>query len=459
MREGGIMTSIPDTDKFNAFCIGAVNSGSGKTTISLAIMRALVRRGIKVRPFKCGPDYIDPTYHTRATGTKSINLDTWMMGDSGVLESWGKNCQDHKAAVMEGVMGLFDGRKPGSLEGSTADCARTLKIPIVLVVDVHGMAGSIAPLVSGFSNFNSDVKLCGIIGNRVGSNRHTDILAASLNDAGLPPLLGAFPLDSRWSLPERHLGLVPFQENDKKDEWFDVLADGAEKFLSIDKLLEVTSAEMPEYQPEQAKCSLGKISVAYDRAFSFYYHDNLDLLQLMGYELEFFSPLMDHRIPNDTHILLLGGGFPEMFGQELERNHAMRSSIGSFAESGGKIIAECGGYMYLCNTLVDASGKEYEFCGVIDGTAVMGSNRRSLGYREVTALYDTPFALQGTKMRGHEFHWSDIQLNHEYPSLFRSVDSSGNEKKVGVCSGNVFASYIHIHLFSNPALTGSGIST
>lgn len=444
---------------FPAICVAAAQSGSGKTTLTLALLRALKRRGFKVQPFKCGPDYIDPTFHAKASGTPSINLDTWMMREEGVQSSWRFYNQSVDVAVVEGVMGLFDGRSPGELVGSTADCARLLEIPVILVVDAKGMAGSIAPLVMGYSKFHPQVRIVGVIANKVGSPRHTEILKTALEKANLPPLLGALPKSDDWILPERHLGLVPFLENEKSDVWFNRLADKAEEGIDIKKLLEVCKYHPDKLAKPTLKQNLSdvtgkglKVAVAMDQAFHFYYQDNFRFLREHGYQLEEFSPLHDSGLPKNTDILYLGGGYPEMFGKKLSANQSMRSAILEYAKKGGTIYAECGGYMYLSKALQDEDGEVYPMCNVLNITANMGKRLRSLGYREVTPYAELPWKTKNKTLRGHEFHYSDMNFHTTYPPLFQVKDKKGELQDVGVQTGKICASYVHLHFSTFGAL-------
>lgn len=436
---------------FSAFCLGATHSGSGKTTITLALLRALKRRGLCLQPFKCGPDYIDPTFHTRAAGKQSINLDTWMMTSPGVQKSFARACQPADVAIVEGVMGLFDGFSPTSIAGSSADCARLLNLPVILVVDAHGMAGTIAPLVKGFCEFHPAVRIAGIIANNVGSDSHAQLLHEALAAAGLPPLLGALPKIPEWRLEERHLGLVPFLENRKADEWFESLANGAEKYIDIDRLLEISQVLKPA-APRQKPLPKAKIrlGLARDQAFHFYYPDNLQLLRQAGFEIVEFSPLVDQKLPRDISGIFLGGGFPEVFADELTANQSMRLAIRSFSEKNGLIYAECGGFMYLGESLTDNQGNTFPMCGVLPGDSVMQPRLRALGYREVTTLAKTPFGPPGTTLRGHEFHWSEMEISSSHTRLYSHKDRRGNHQDGGFHDKNVFASYIHLHFFSHP---------
>lgn len=432
---------------FHAFCIASTQSGGGKTTVSLALMAALCDRGFRVQAFKCGPDYIDPSFHRQATGLPSFNLDTWMMGKSGVRSQWARHASCADIAICEGVMGLFDARTPESLEGSTADCALTLGLPVLLVVQARGMAGSIAAVVRGFSQHHPGLNIAGVIANGVGSATHADLLRRALAHHGLPPLVAALPRNVEWTLPERQLGLVPAEEEARQQSWFRRLAEAVEKHVNWKLLMDIT--ETPRPAPLKASIpsapARGRLAVARDNAFCFYYEDNLKRLRQAGWEITCFSPLEDTALPEGTRALYLGGGYPETFASRLEHNEAMRNAILEFARNGGEIFAECGGYMYLCKELALPDGTSRNMCGVIDGTARMGEKLRSLGYREAVMETEAPFGLRFTRIRGHEFHWSSIKLNRPYPPLYMVGGKDGSLSAEGVADGNVKAGYIHLY--------------
>ena len=444
---------------FHAFCLAAPHSGGGKTTIALMLMRAFRNRGMRVQGFKCGPDYIDPSFHRQATGNPSFNLDTWMMGHEGVRAVWQKHAAQADIAICEGVMGLFDSRQPGDMAGSTADCALALDIPVILVVPAKGMAGSIAPLVAGFRDFHPRVHIAGVIANGVGSIKHACLLAEALKLEGLPPLVGALTNQEQWKLPERQLGLVPAEEYDQLESWFDAL-DGEwnTKWFEFDTILELTRTNSPEQLAKGGATpplgSKGRIGIARDEAFCFYYDENLDHLTRQGWELVPFSPLNDTSLPDNLDMLYLGGGYPEIFAKELSSNGSMRESIRTFAATGKSIFAECGGYMYLGTTLITARGDAYPMCGLINGTCNMGTKLRSLGYREVELVPGSlPWLPGATSLRGHEFHWSDMELHESYPPLYSYRDLRGNECRDGVVHNNICAGYIHLYWAHTPETT------
>ncbi len=448
------------------FLLAAPKSGEGKTTVAVALMRALKNRGLAVQPFKCGPDYIDPGFHAAAAGRPSFNLDTWMMGKNGVRKLWAALCREADCGIAEGAMGLFDSIRPGDAAGSAADCASALHLPVILVFNARGMAWSVAALVGGFQRKANDmgVRIAGVIANNAGSARHKEILAQALEKEGLPPLLGALPRNREFALPERQLGLVPQEEACLSEEWLDALAKSAEDNIDIERILSLTQCLRPQALPSPAPAgqSLGRMGIAKDKAFCFYYRENEAVLRQKGWELVPFSPLKDKALPEKLDAIYLGGGYPEVFAEELSENTAMRSAIRDFAAKGGEIYAECGGYMYLCSSLevpqTSSDGmacKAWPMCDVISATAKMGQRLRSLGYREAAFLASPPFGLDIEVMRGHEFHWSDIELHKDYPPLYTACSASSPARQCGVAFGNVRAGYVHLYFQSLEDASGN----
>lgn len=435
---------------FSGFLIAGTHSGCGKTTVALALMRAFARRGLRVAPFKCGPDYIDPSHHRRAAGRESVNLDCRMMGKPAVLQNWDLFASDAQVAVVEGVMGLFDGVSSGIPEGSSAEIAALLDLPVILVVDAGGMAGSIAPMVAGYANWKPEVKIAGVIANNTGSDRHERILADALECAGLPPLIGSFPRREEWRLPERYLGLVPGEESPMDDSFLELLGKIAGERVDLTALLERTRRPRPHFRPRPRVKKTARLAIARDRAFHFYYPDQLLRMEEAGIELLPFSPLEDRNLPENVQGILLGGGFPELFAERLELNVSMRRAIREFSLRDGLIYAECGGYMYLMDALVDREGKRHEMCGIVPCEAVMSGRLRALGYRSVIAEAPTCFGGKGDVFRGHEFHYSEAPETDS--PLWRSFNSAGNPAP----SGNgyrirrTFGSYVHLHFGTAP---------
>lgn len=348
-------------------------------------------------------------------------------------------------------MGLFDGNAAAALEGSSAEIAALLELPVILVVNARGMAGSIAPLVRGFAGWHPAVRIAGVIANNVGSARHTELLRGSLAAAGLPPLLGGVPRDERLTLPERHLGLAT---GTLEATWLDLLGDTVGGAVDLDRLLELTREPLPESGPcrrEPLPEPELRLGVACDEAFNFHYRENFDLLRQLGVEPVGFSPLRQPELPGDLDGLWFGGGFPELYAQELAANAAMLDSIRSFAASGRPVYGECGGYLYLLEALTGFDGVRHPLLGLLPGEAVMRDRLASLGYREVETVSDTVFGPAGTRLRGHEFHYSALVAEPGGKPLFAAKDLRGNVRPAGSARGNVCGSYIHLYFGSNPA--------
>ncbi|GAA6760592.1 cobyrinate a,c-diamide synthase [Thermus oshimai] len=417
--------------------LAAPHSGAGKTTAALALLLALRDRGLKVQPFKVGPDYIDPTHLEGASGRRPYNLDGFFLDEEGLLALFRHGARGADLALVEGVMGLFDGKDPLGRVGSTAQVAALLRAPVVLVVDAGGMAGSIAPLALGFARHHPGVRVVGVIANRVGSERHAEILKEALAAHGLP-LLGWLPKDPALELPERHLGLVLAGEAEPDWEALRTLPR-----LDLEGLLRLAQEapplpEAPPFLPEKAPPRL-RVAYAWDRAFRFYYPEALELLEALGAELIPFSPLEDEALPQ-AEALLLGGGYPELFAERLSENGAMRSAVRAFP---GPIVAECGGYMYLSEGLW-VGERFFPMVGLAPGEARM-ADLPVLGYREVEALKDTPVARKGERLKGHEFHYARLP-----PSPSPAWRRVGGEEVEGWTDGRVLASFVHLYLPARP---------
>lgn len=455
-------------NRMKGFMIAAPQSGSGKTTVSMAIMAALVRRGIIVAPFKCGPDFIDPGYHRTVTGRPSINLDAWMCSKGFVQESFQTSLTSPTGlkagiAVIEGVMGLFDGIGASSMEGSSAQIAAITGVPVVLVVNARGMAASAAALVKGFVGFDSQVRLAGVIFNNVGSGHHAALLKEALN-AYCPEIscFGCIPRDESLVIPSRHLGLVTAEDNPLSCEFIGHLADMAERWLDLDRLCGLGDSA----QPAGSKRLVSddrllsrveapvRIAVARDPAFCFMYEDNLRLLQEAGAELIFFSPMNDAALPVDTQGIYLPGGYPELYAGELEKNESIKSAICSAVEADMPVYAECGGFVYLTEGIeVSENQPSADFAGVFPVRCRMLPRRKALGYRQVELKQDAIIGRGGAMMRGHEFHYSEIGTMPDEVKRCYSVSRQGVDMAAeGFSVRNCLASYIHLHFGSNPKI-------
>ena len=439
-----------------AVVIAGVRSGVGKTTITTGIMGALVRRGLSVQPFKSGPDYIDPSYHRMACGVPSRNLDTWLLPHKAVLELFNKAADGTDIAIIEGVMGLFDGHSNLSEEGSTAELSKLLQAPVILIADAAKVARSVAAEVLGFQHFDPDANIAGVILNGIGSPRHLEFCAPPIEATTGLPVLGYMPRRDDLKLPERHLGLIPTVEGVIAEDWLERLIDQIEETIDIDGLIAIAKTAsapscVPELFPDEPLPKRASIAVAMDKAFNFYYQDSLDMLEAWGAEIKFFSPLEDESLPDGVGGVYIGGGFPEVFAAELAKNDSMKRSIARAHRDGVPIYAECGGLMYLGRELIDLEGVRHDMAGLIPLSSSMSNSRLSLGYREIEALADGPLMKKGQRTRGHEFHWS---VQTELPQKERAAYAVTNQdgRPEGIRHGSIWASYVHVHLGSDPSL-------
>lgn len=436
--------------------IAAPSSGCGKTTVTLALLAALSRRGVVVAPFKVGPDFIDPGHHARACGRISRNLDGWMCGENWVRQAFAQGSLGAELALIEGVMGLFDGAAGDSEVGSSAEVAKWLGAPVLLVIDARAQARSAAAVLQGFANFDPLLQVAGVIFNRVGSPGHAEMLREAVASVpGLPPVLGCLPRSEELALPERHLGLVTAEDAGYDAAFFARLADWVEDHVDLDELIRVAAPHpacghpLPEGEGKQLKAgSPVRIAVARDAAFCFYYLDNLELLEAAGAELVFFSPLADEHLPAGIDGLYLGGGYPELHAARLAANAGLRQQIHSAATAGLPVYAECGGFMYLSEAI-----DQQPMVGVFPARARMLPRRRALGYREVTLSADSLLGPAGTMARGHEFHYSEMELPEAISRCYRMTRRQGEVVgEEGYRTGNVLGSYVHLHFGSNPQL-------
>ncbi|MEG5174867.1 cobyrinate a,c-diamide synthase [Microcoleus sp. B3-D7] len=485
-----------------ALVIAGERSGAGKTTVTIALLAYLIRRGLNVQSFKVGPDYIDPMFHAFVTGRPCRNLDAILTSESYVKKCFSRHIQDVDYALVEGVMGLFDGVSRKTQESrshdtdfdtdtrinyreeegnydfsfaSTAHVAYLLNVPVLFVIDCSRLSGSVAAIAHGFRSFNPDLKFAGWVLNRVASDRHLELLQDALKPLNLP-VLGVLRRDEAVTIPDRHLGLIPAEELPNLHAAIDKLADLAAVSFDWEQLLPLLAAtrngggegseqlsgrhNLPSVsvtKKDDVVNSLGKqfgvrIAVARDRAFNFYYQDNLDLLEELGAELIFWSPLDDSAFPDNVQGLYFGGGFPEVFAQELSGNVLIRDAVKSAIFSGMPTYAECGGLMYLCDSIVDFDGNSLPGVGVLETAAAMGK-RLTLGYREAVAVRDSSVLTALDQVWGHEFHRSHLTVEPSNP-VYHSwrYGKRGEVEAVaegwGVCQ--VHASYLHLHWGARP---------
>lgn len=438
--------------------VAGTHSGVGKTTIALGLMEAFHRRGLRVQGFKVGPDFIDPGHHTRVTGAPSLNLDGWMLSQAYNRNIFARALRDKDLGIIEGVMGLFDGYDGRSEAGSTAQMSKWLGAPVILVVDASSMARSVAALAYGFANFDKQLQVTGVIGNRVASQGHLEYLAQALESVPGIRFLGGLPAVETIQIPERHLGLVTSAENPYEIDLPARLAGLMEKHVDLDAVYSLTASAIEYKRPERYREArpIVRLGVAMDQAFCFYYQDNLDMLSRFGAELHFFSPIRDTQLPEDLDGLYLGGGYPELFAADLEKNESLRAEVLLAASRGMPVYAECGGFMYLVRSIL-VDGHSHAMVGLFPFRTRMLTRRQSLGYREVILREDGLLGLKGTRARGHEFHYSELMdVPQNFPTLFRVNPRRGSSAlNDGYVINNTVAGYIHLHFGSNPELASN----
>lgn len=432
--------------------IAGTNSGVGKTTITLGLIAALRRRGLAVQPFKCGPDYIDPTYHTLAAGRPCRNIDTWMVPPERAVSLFAAAAQSANVAVIEGVMGVFDGFSYSDDDGSSAQIAKLTGAPVLLVLDVGKMARSAGALALGYSRFDADLNVAGFILNRCGSASHFEGVKSAVEAASGRPVVGWLPKDAELHIPERHLGLVPTDERGELTGFIDHAAGVIARYFDLDRILLLAQQAQP-IAPPTTRYSLPatrstKIAVARDAAFSFYYEDNLDLLRQAGAEIVFFSPLADAALPAGVSGVYLGGGFPELYAAQLAANGSLLDSLRQARAAGMPIFAECGGFMLLTQAITDLDGQRHPMAGLVPGQVQMQPKLVSLGYRLVESPGGNFLLPAGVTTRGHEFHWSTwSEQDSAGPAAWaiRPRRDGGQPRLDGFADGNLIASYVHLH--------------
>jgi len=435
--------------------IAATGSGVGKTTATVGLISALRSRGLKVAAFKCGPDYLDPTYHQRAARVTSHNLDGWMMGREAVLATFARASRDNDIAIIEGMMGLFDSATPTGDEGSTAEIAKWLNAPVLLVADASGMARSIAAVAAGYAHFDRALNVAGVICNRVGSRGHLDMLRMASAEV---PVVGGLPGNAELAFPERHLGLRSADEDAVPQRLFEAWGKLASEWLDLDAIISIARAA-PQLEVDGSRTSRSngrpacRIGLAWDDAFHFYYEDNLRRLEEFGAEIVRFSPSHDYRLP-EVDGLYFGGGYPEVLARELSSNQRMIDAVRDFAESTRPIYAECGGLMYLAEAIRTLDGRTWPMTGLIPGVAVMSPRLQALGYVEVETRAASILGPIGTRFRGHQFRYSILDRDgaEALPHLYTVRPKWGAEFEEGYTREDLVASYVHAHWASNPAV-------
>jgi len=436
--------------------VGGVASGVGKTSITLGLLEALRRRGLAVQAFKVGPDFIDAGLHAVVTGRPSYNLDGWMCGRERVLDVVGRVAAGADVAVIEGVMGCFDGVDGATEEGSTAQVAKWLDAPVVLVLDAGALARSAGAVALGFERFDPALRVAGVIANRVGGATHARWVFEAIRGACRAEPLGAIAGARELAMAERHLGLHTAAEGALTAELIGRLGDAVEQGVDLDRLLALAAPLPPAPAVRSASTpARARIGVARDAAFQFYYAENLDLLRAAGAELIEWSPLVEAEAP-EVDGLYLGGGYPELHAAALSDNASMRKSIRRFAESGRPIYAECGGLMLLADSLEDVAGRVHPMVGLLPAAVRMREHGLTLGYAEVTLAAPTLLGAAGTVVRGQEFHASTLgPLPPALMRAYRVRAPGGGERAEGYAVGRALMSYVHLHFASNPGVAAA----
>lgn len=436
-----------------AFVIAATHSGAGKTTVTSIVLRELCRRGLAVQPFKIGPDFIDPAYHREITGRCSINLDAWMMGVDGVRRSFDRWSCDADIRVIEAMGALYDGMN-GTEKGSAAHIAKVLGIPVIVVLDAWGMTRTTGAIVDGLCAFDPGLRLAGCVLNRVGGRTHTTMITEAMPQRLKNLILGAVEHQDALATPERHLGLVTVEENETSIEQRAQAQTSAGQRLDIDHLLRVTTTgttgPRPPGKTRSGTFGQARIAVARDAAFCFYYEENLLAMRDAGFELTWFSPTLDDRLPEGVDAVYLGGGYPESFAPQLEGNQALAKEIKERGKNGTPIYAECGGMIYLARSLTGFDGVRRNMAGLLPLDIAMDRTYLSIRYVEARIRHDSPLGTRGSSIRGQEFHQSRIVEADLQPTLYDVTASDGETYIAGYLQKNIMASYIHLHFAERP---------
>lgn len=440
--------------------IAGTSSGVGKTTIALGIMRALTKRKMKVQPYKVGPDYIDPSFHSFITNRESRNLDSYMLDDEKIKYILNSASKDADISVIEGVMGFYDGIGSDIDNCSSSYTSKITKTPVILVINGKAMAASSAATVLGYIHLDKYVNIVGVIANNVKTESHFKIIKDSIKKYCNLEVLGYFPPNDKFKLESRHLGLIPMNEVEKLSEKFSSLADEIEKYIDIDRIVEISESEDIESNFNLDKelkdrnlfeLSKGKtVAIAYDKAFNFYYKENIEIFEKLGINIKYFSPLKDKEIPK-CDFVYIGGGFPEVFAEELEKNKLIRENIFNLYEKNIPIYAECGGLMYLGKAIIDNQGNYREMVGIFDGISEMTQKLRRFGYCNGEALEDTIISKKGDLIKGHEFHHSIFKSKEKYAYNMKKIRDGKivDEWEGGYSKKNTLATYLHTHFYNN----------
>lgn len=439
---------------FPRIIIAGTNSGAGKTTFTLGLLKALHDKGIAVQPFKTGPDYIDPMHHFEACGVQSYNLDSFMLARDAALELFTRHAIDAQISVIEGVMGLYDGIADMET-GSTAHLSKIIKAPVILVINARSMSTSSAAIALGFREFDRDVNIAGALLNNTGSQRHYENVKSAIEKKTGIPVLGHLPKNADLTLPERHLGLIPAPEMGINSDYYERLGGLIAQNVDIERILKIakSAGDVPKFNESIFNSNDIKIpvriAVAVDKAFNFYYQDNLEILKHLGAELIAFSPMDDSALTERIDGIYIGGGFPEVFAQKLSANARLKNEILKLAESGMPVYAECGGLMYLMERLIDCSGEAHDMVGIFKGAVSMTGRLQTFGYVNVKATKENILFRKGETARAHIFHYSKLNTPEIYDMSFRLTKNNGSEFYDGLTRKRVLAGYTHIHFAAN----------
>jgi cobyrinic acid a,c-diamide synthase len=439
--------------------IAGAQSGVGKTTVSIGLMTVLKEAGFRVQAFKIGPDYIDPSHHRAATGRPSENLDSWMVAEDQIIELFTRAAKGADIAVIEGVMGLYDGISGLDETGSTAQIAEILRCPVILIIDAYNVARTAAAIVLGYKKFDENVNIAGVVLNRVTGETHAVWCKEAIESTVKIPVVGWLPVNKEIELPERHLGLIPTPETEEFNAIYPKIRNFFRTRINLNMIVDIarSAGEIPEVQhpiyPSRKSVKSVAIGLAFDEAFNFYYQSNINLLEAYGAEIKCFSPIHDGELPAEIDGLYIGGGFPEMLPKELEANKHLREAIKKAAEEGMPIYGECAGLMYLTDSITDFDGESYDMVGVLKGKTLM-TQKTLVTYSLAEATRDTLLCRVGSLLKGHEFHNSvitDIPSDAEFAYVMKMGEGT-KDKKDGWMQYNVLASYMHIHFAQNPKI-------
>jgi cobyrinic acid a,c-diamide synthase len=452
MATNQILTDTP------GLIISGTTSDVGKSSIAMGLMRLFKRKGYRVQPFKVGPDYIDPTHHVRACERPAYNLDSWMSSKPYVRKLYREKIQSADLTIVEGVMGLFDGAHPKQDRGSTAEAAKLLDLPVLLVIDGQAMARSAAALVQGFIQFDPKVRFIGVIANRVNHPGHSNLIKAAIEHYTSAKYLGYLPSNPDLNIPSRHLGL--YLSGEQNSHIYDQWADHIEKHVDIKGLIKQLHIRKPgsgkSFVPPKNKSAQKnkvtdfKVAIAKDDAFMFLYQDTIELIENSGGQIHYFSPLKDSKLPADVDWIYIPGGYPELHLKSLSKNKKLLNEIQQFGESGKPIVGECGGLMYLGKSITDADGKAHKTVGLFNFSTSIEHKKLTIGYRR---FHHSSRSNTGGKLlfKGHEFHSSSFKENKEKPLWTHSTKKQGPAIQDGYRHKNCFALYSHIHWASSPA--------